>query len=383
MTVYTWKPIRISALVALCFTVASCSLLPAAGPSVRDIRASSVENGGDIHIVDVTPAVASAAARGQAMGFSAEFASAGMISVDRINAGDKLSITVWENVDNGLFSAAGLKVTVLPEIQVDQLGNIFVPYAGTIRATGRTPDDLRVKLTELLENQTPDPQIEVRRTAGEGATVSIIGEVGAQGVYPIVASTRKLTGMLAQAGGITLDGRIVKITVRRGQQVGQIWLQDLYDNAANDIPLRAGDKVILERDERYFVVLGTTSQRRVSFETHNPTAIEALASVGGLRSFQSDPRGIFIFREEPAWIANRVLGRDDITQPQKLAYIIDLTGPSGMFTAQDFEILNNDTIYVTEAPLVAWNKIIGSLIGALSSVTSLESSVSNAAGVFE
>lgn len=369
-------------LILIGLFLVSCGL-PAVGPSAKNIRESSVENGGNVHIVDVTPSVVVAATRGQALGFSAAFISAGEVSVDRINGGDVLAITIWENVDNGLFATLGAKVTVLPEIQVDQLGNIFVPYAGTIRASGRTPNELRLKLTELLETQTPDPQIEVRRAAGDGATVSILGDVGSQGVYPIEASTRSLSGVLASSGGVSEDPSVVKITVRRGRESGQIWMQDLFDNAANDIAVKAGDQILLERDERYFVTMGATGQRRISFTTHNPTALEALASVGGLRSYTSDPRGIFVFREEPEFVARKVLGDVELMGPQQVAYIIDLTSQGGMFTAKDFEIRSEDTVYVTESPYVTWNKLVRAVIGTLGTASALNSSVTNAAEIFE
>ncbi len=357
----------------------SCSL-PASGPSEREIRASAIENGGDVHIVTVTDRIADAAARSQALGFSREFISAGSASVDRINPGDVLTITVWENVDNGIFAVNGKKVTALEGVQVDGLGNIFVPYAGTVRASGRTPAQLRAKLTELLSAQTPDPQIEVRRKAGNGATVTILGTVGQQGIFNIEAPTRHLAGMLAAAGGVTKDPGVVKITVRRGNQTGAIWMQDLIDNPANDIALKAGDQITLEQDERYFVSMGTTSQRRVKFETHNPSVIEALASIGGLRSGQSNPKGIFIFRTEPPAIANRVLERNDITTPQRFAYVIDMTQPSSIFIAKKFLILDEDTIYTTEAPYVKWRNLIGVLIGSINTVSALDTAISSVVG---
>lgn len=383
MRAYINKTLKYGMLIVLGSVLGACNILPAAGPSVSDIRASSVENGGNSYIVPVTAKIITAATRSRSLGFSASFVSAGPISVDVIRSGDTLAITVWENVDNGLFSTLGKKVTTLPGMEVDQLGNIFMPYVGTVKVSGRTLADVREKLTELLKVQTPDPQVEVRRTTGEGASVSIIGGVGAQGVYPIEAATRDLSGMLARAGGVTLDPRVVKITIKRGQQVGSIWLQDLYDNSNNDIQLKAGDKIILEADERYFVALGTTSQRRVEFETHNPSAIEALALIGGLRSYSSDPRGVFIFREEPASVANRVLGRTDLISPQEIVYVIDITEPSGVFTAQNFEIRNEDIIYTTEAPYVTWTKLVGVVISSLNSVTSLDGAVSGIAGILE
>ena len=376
------RSLRPAVLSSVCLFLVACGL-PSAGPSVKNITDSSVEKGGDTHIVNVTQAVIDASAREQSSGFSRAFTGAGAASVDRINAGDVLAITIWENVENGLFSSLGLKVTTMEGVKVDQLGNIFMPYAGTIKAAGRTPDDLRLKITELLEGQTPDPQIEVRREAGNGATVSIIGAVGGQGVYPIEASSRRLTGMLAGAGGITLDPSVVKITIRRSQQIGEIWFQDLLDDPVNDIALMAGDKIILEQDERYFIAMGTTGQRRVSFETHNPSVLEALASVGGLQATRSNAKGIFVFREEPDWIANRVLGRTDLIGPQRFAYLIDLTAQSSMFIGGQFPIRDEDTVYVTEAPYVKWRTLLSTVVGTIDAAVSLDTAVTGAASLFE
>ena len=88
----------------------------------------------------------------------------------------------------------------LSDLQVDGSGRIFVPYAGRIQVAGHTPEEIRQLITQALQDQTPDPQVEVRRSAGAGATVSIIGSVGGQGIYPILHQTRTLSTMLASAG---------------------------------------------------------------------------------------------------------------------------------------------------------------------------------------
>lgn len=53
--------------------------------------------------------------------------------------------------------------------------------------------------------------------------------------------------MLARAGEISLDPSTVKITVRRGSEVGEIWFRDLLNNPSNGIPLRAVEKIVLEK----------------------------------------------------------------------------------------------------------------------------------------
>ena len=365
------KPTRVASLLAFALALGACGL-PRSGPSQKEILAGSVENGGSTNVVLVDDRVARAAYSVNPLGFSRTFLNAGLASVDRIRAGDLIAVTVWENVDNGLLSAPGTSSTTLPEIQVDELGNIFVPYAGIVRASGRTPEELRIEITRLLERQTPDPQVEVRRKPGIGATVNVVGGVNNQGVYLLDAASRRLTSMLANAGGVSLDPAGTKIIVQRGNEVGAVWLRDLYDNPQNNITLRANDRIIVEKDERYFTVLGASSgQEQIDFESRDPSVVDALAQIGGLNGNAADPRGIFIFRIEPAEIANAVLETTQYTTPQRVAYVIDLTAEESIFTAQTFRIKDRDTIYVTEAPFVSWSRVLESISGTINTIDNL------------
>ncbi|MBL1434792.1 MAG: polysaccharide biosynthesis/export family protein [Rhodobacteraceae bacterium] len=362
---------RLVSAFSVILVLGACGL-PRSGPSTSEILAGSVENGGQTNIVYVDDRVARVSIINTPLGFSRAYLNAGAISVDRIRAGDELSITIWENVENGLMVAPGASSTSLKSIQVDQLGNIFVPYAGVVRASGRTAEELRVDITRLLARQTPDPQIEVRRKAGEAAVVNVVGGVNAQGVYALSAANRRLTSVLAVAGGVSIDPAGTKITVQRGGESGSIWLRDLYANPENDINLRAHDRIIVEKDQRYFTVLGASSgQTRVDFLSSDPTVVDALSAVNGLNGQIADPRGIFIFRMEPAEIANAVLETDEFTTPQRLAYVIDLTKEESIFTAQSFQIRDRDTIYITEAPFVSWSRVLETVAGTVNTLDSL------------
>jgi polysaccharide export outer membrane protein len=357
-------------MLAVVALAASCGL-PKVGPNKRQIYAGSVQRQGDAFVVSVNDRVARATAVVPALGFSSNFTSASQLTSDTIRPGDVLGLTVWENVDDGLLAAEATNSTVLEEVQVDSAGYIFVPYAGRLRASGNTPEQLRDTITKKLEDQTPDPQVQVRRLAGDGATVSLSGAVGGQGVYPIERPTRTLSSMLANAGGVTIQPDIAQVTVIRGQQKGKIWFQDLYDHPELDIALRGGDRILVEEDTRSFTALGATSaQARVPFESQDLSALEAIAQVGGLISTASDPTGVFILRNEPAEIANPVLGRDDLVGAQRLVYVLNLTQPNGLFIARDFVIRDDDTLYVTEAPYAQWTKTISLLVTPVGSVSS-------------
>lgn len=361
----------VTLLVSLAM-VASCGL-PRSGPNKREILSGSVDKKGDAFIVPVTPAVSRAASVQPSFGFSAAFQNAGIVGADTISAGDTLAVTVFENVkDDPLLGNTGQRVSALSQIQVDGQGYIYIPYAGRIRAAGQTPEGLRQAITRQLENQTPDPQITVTRVAGDGSSVSIAGQAAGPGVYPIEAPTRTLATMLANAGGVAIDADVAIVRVTRGTHTGRIWLNDLYENPRLDIALRTGDRIVIEEDSRSFIALGATgAQNLVPFESESLSALEAIATVGGLSTNAADPTGVFILRDETEAIARAVLGRNDLIGDQRLVYVLDLTDPTGLFEARDFQIRDGDTLYVTEAPFVQWQKTLGAITGTTGAASNI------------
>ena len=358
------------ALVAVLAVVASCGL-PRSGPTKSEIFSGSVMEDGDAFVLLVDDRVNLVAGVTPALKFSAGFRDAGLISNDTIRAGDVLGLTIWENVRDPLLAPAGQNATVLEEVQVDGSGFIFVPYAGRINAAGNAPDAIRRIIAEKLEQQTPDPQFQVRRLVGDGATVSVVGAVATQGVYAIERPTRTLSAMIARAGGVSIQPEIAQVTVVRGEHTGEIWFEDLYAHPSHDIALRAGDRIFVEQDTRSFTALGATgTQSRVTFESQNISAIETIAQVGSLDTNLADPTGVFVFRNEPVEITSQLVARNDLVGTQRVIYVLDLTDPNGMFMARDFAIRDGDTVYVTEAPFSQFNKTISAVFGTLRSVSS-------------
>lgn len=377
MTASASRGTRALVLLALVAATSACGL-PRSGPTRGEIYAGSVAAKGDAFIVPVDRNVARLTAIDPAFGFSADFRGAGLVGSDMIAPGDTLAITVYENVkDEPLLGSSGQRTSVIDQTQVDGQGYIFIPYAGRIRAAGQTPEGLRQAITRKLAPQTPDPQVTVQRMAGDGSTVTVSGAVSGQGIYPIERPTRTLASMLAKAGGAATEPEAALVRVTRGGKTGQIWLQDLYENPGLDIALRSGDEIVIEKDTRAFIALGATgAQSRVPFETKTVSAIEAIARVGGLATGLADPKGVFVFRDEPAEVANAVLGRRDLEGRQRFVYVLDLTQPTGVFEARDFMIRDGDTVYVTEAPFVQWQKTINAITGTAGAATSLGATAS-------
>lgn len=364
-------------LVALLLGAASCGL-PRSGPNKNEIYKGSVLEGGDAFVVTVNPRVTRATSVVPSLGFSSSFRDAGLMGSDVISSGDTLALTIFENVkDDPLLGNTGQRVSALNTLQVDGQGFIFVPYAGRIKAAGQTPEGVRDAITRKLDPQTPDPQVTVSRVAGDGSAVTVAGAVGGQGNYTIDRAARSLTAMISKAGGVTLPPPVAVVRVTRGNHSEKVWLEDLYANPGLDIALRPGDQIVIEQDTRAFVALGATgTQNRVPFTTQTLSALEAIATVGGLNSNLADPTGVFVMRNEPQDIANAVLGRTDLRGAQRLVYVLDLTQPTGMFEARDFLIRDGDTVYVTEAPYVQWSKTVGAITGSLAGARGISNAAS-------
>ena len=351
-------PATVVRMLVAAVTLAACTM-PRSGPTATDIVRGTNQSDLGIHLVEVTPQVAAITRPIETTTIAPAFVDAGVLSPETIRAGDTISVRVWENVDNGILAGVGQRAANLEALHVDQSGNIFVPYVGEVKASGKSPDELRADITQRLSNQTPDPQVEVVRIAGDGATVSVMGGVRNPGIFPIDTATRRLSAMLAKAGGVSTVPDVAQIRVERGGRIGKIWLQDLYDNPTLDIALRPNDQIVVEEDRRSFTALGATSgQARVPFNKRDMSALEAIATAGGLDFRAADPTGVFVFRDESGEVANRVLGTGNLVGPQRMAYLIDLTQPEGVFAAREFIIHDEDTVYITEAPLASWSRVI-------------------------
>ncbi len=362
---------RRAALILAVGALAACAV-SRDGPTKREIFEGSVMRSGDAHVVLVNKRVSHAANRPESLGFSHALRSGALIGTDTIRPGDVIRLNVYENVPEGLLAPASSNNALVEELQVDDAGFIFVPYAGRIRAAGNTPDGLRRILTRSLDEQTPDPQVVVSRELGDGATISVTGGVNAQGVYPLDRSTNRLSSMVATAGGIAIPLETAQVMVTRGNRQDKAWLQDIFSNPSLDIAMRPGDRILVREDQRAFSVLGSTgTPSRMTFETREISAIDALAMVGGLDPLRADPTGVFIFRDEVPEVATEILGIGQFVTDVRFVYVLDLTAPTGMFNARDFKIRDGDTIFVTEAASSRWSRQIASLTGNLSAATAL------------
>lgn len=337
--------------------------LPRGGPSHSSVlnAEGTEQNPTGITVIEVDPAVIAQANVVAPMSIHSTFMGKGDFAADQIAAGDTLAITVFENVETPLLGNAGQRIFSLPALAVDQKGNIFLPYADELHVAGLTLAGVREKIRVALADQTPDPQIVVERTAGNAATVSVLGTVMKQGLVPLEPQVNRLTTVIAAAGGSVVDTADTVVTVVRQSHSADLRLDELMLSGDRDIALRPGDRIILREDKRTISIFGAAGmQGTLKFAGGNFTLSDALAGAGGLNGARAYPKGVFVYRMSGA-----------PAHPIEKVYHFDLSKVQGTFYASQFIMRNKDVLYVSEAPFVNFGRVLDAIRGTTSAAENL------------
>ena len=117
---------------------------------------------------------------------------------------DGISVNV---VDLGELDSKSLGI-----IRIDHQGNINLPLAGQIEASGRTVEGLGKEIANRLSGIMNNPEVEVSVSEYRSHPVSVLGAVRNPGVYQVVGP-KTLFEVLSLAGGLNPDAsNRVKIT---------------------------------------------------------------------------------------------------------------------------------------------------------------------------
>lgn len=161
---------------------------------------------------------------------------------------DRLTINVWgvEGMDDR-------------EVQADAAGAISFPLAGTVMAAGLTPLELQDRLRERLQAAyIRDPQVTVNLLEVMSQMVTVEGEVGKPGIYPVLGEMTLLKS-IAKAEGLEEFARKDVIVFRDVAGRKYAALYDIEGIRAGNYP----DPTVYGGD---IVVVGE-SRRKRRFET--------------------------------------------------------------------------------------------------------------------
>src|SRR5262249_44264574 len=102
----------------------------------------------------------------------------------RFGVGDTVTVTIFEAAAGGLFIPieAGVRpgnFITLPNQGVDNRGNFSFPYAGSVRAAGRTPAEVQAAIVSALKDRAIEPQAVVALAEQRTSLISVLGDVTA------------------------------------------------------------------------------------------------------------------------------------------------------------------------------------------------------------
>jgi polysaccharide biosynthesis/export protein len=395
--------LALGAATAFAFVGAGCGVISRDGPQtgevVRSAEVSLPDPGYRVSyaLVDLTPMTVDffAAPPQRFAVFSRASAALGTEEV-RIGAGDTVNISVFEAAGGGLFLPEGSRAgnVAIPPQQVDRSGNITIPYAGSIRALGRTPAELQREIEEKLKARAIEPQAIVTVTDRRSSDITILGEVGNPTRFPADPSGTRLLSALARAGGTRSPAFESIITVQRRGRTEQALLTAVVTNPAQNINIAPGDIIFVSRQPRAFLVFGATqsnavgvigsNNRRFIFEEENLTIADGLAKAGGLIDERADASAVFLYRMAPREMLARA-GVEVSRYREALIptiFRVDLTQAEGFFIANNFYMQNKDILYVSNSPARDLEKFLFLIRDVSSTLSEVASTVSQLRSTF-
>lgn len=233
----------------------------------------------------------------------------------RLGEGDGIKISVFQNPDLTL------------ETRVSENGIITYPLIGPIKIGGMTLAAAEQAITAALKagGYIAQPQVNILLIKNLGNQVSVLGQVGRAGRYPLDNFTIRLSEIVAIAGGIGQAGADVAILTgtregkpfRREVDIAGMFLEGKLQE---DIVVAGGDVIYVHRQPVYYIY--GEAQKPGSYRIErNMTVRQALAQGGG-PTVRGTVRNLSIFRRGADRIVRSVeVGLDDPVLPDDVLYV--------------------------------------------------------------
>jgi len=208
-----------------------------------------------------------------------------------LGAGDLIRITVFQNPE------------LSTETRVSERGQITFPLVGTLTLQGLSIAAAQDHIARQLRDGgfVLKPEVSLLLVEVRSAQVSVLGQVGAPGRYPLGTSVSKVSEVLAAAGGVLPDGAdiVTLVGTRNGQPYkAEIDLPAVLQTGRvdQDVVLSNGDTIYVARAPEFYIY-GEVQNPGAFRLQRGMTLMQALAMGGGLTQ-RGTERGIRLHRRD-------------------------------------------------------------------------------------
>ena len=271
----------------------------------------------------------------------------------RLMGGDVINVLISDTAPEGtgLFAPLATGGTQL-KVRVDNDGMISLPYVGRQFVAGMTLIQVEDMIKKRLKGITTDVQAHVDQVGDLSGSVLVAGAVKAPGRFSTLQGPLTLLDAINQAGGPVMEPHLVNVTIRNGSQVVSLNYEDIL--AGNNVTLKPNSEIVVERARQRFVAMGAVGDPGLhDMPDQNTSLLDALGSVKGLKENNANPSGVFVFR------------MGDASEAKPIVMRIDMRDPAAVFYARKVMLKPDDTIYVTNAAIYEWQKIISPIVQTL------------------
>lgn len=346
--------LRLTAVATLIGTLTGCGILSGAGPYRSTISMDAGDTNPRYDVIDLSAKTIAPYMRPPPPALTSDVSKLRVGNVYLI-PGDVIGVMISDSAQEGaLFSPLSAGGTLFPKVRVDAGGSISLPYVGKLKVSGMTLSQVEQAVRKRLHGKAIDPQVHTELVGDLSGSVLVAGAVKAPGRFSTLQGPLTLLDAINLAGGPILEPHLVRVIVRTGSKAYTFNYQELLDGKNQPVPPRS--EIVVERARQRFVAMGSVRTPGLhDLPSANPNLLETLGAVGGLDEAKADPTGVFVFR----------LDEKDPKNPHAQVFRLNMRNPESIFLARQFLVHPEDAIYVTNAAVYEWQKIITPIIQAL------------------
>lgn len=352
------RPAKAFCVLFLAAALTGCgSFMSGSGPYGSAITSESSGKDPNLpyKLIDLTPESVGQYSRQAPLPPSAKVSKTGSSAIQLV-PGDVIKVMISDSAEGGVFAPLSTGGTTFDNVRVSSDGTISLPYAGTINVRGYTLTQVDNSIQKKLKGSAAtDPQVHSEMVGDLSGSVLVAGAVKTPGRFSSLQGPLTILDAVNMAGGPVLEPHLINVIVRNGKQSYSINYDDVLSGKNRQISPRS--ELILERARQRFVAMGSVKDPGLKdLPSRNPSLLEVLGVVGGLDEQKADPQGVFVFRvnQEP---------KDG--EPAAEVFRLDMRKPESIFLARAFQVFPEDAVYVTNAPVYEWQKIISPIVQTL------------------